>query len=118
MTDILVNRSLGFLSVIFSTVSISLMMYKSSGERLHPVMKERILNYVRNNQKLELGGGIPGTHTEVRAANQMLNQLPDGFDVGNIQVSTYRLQPSKTGGQGASSVHVIIAAVSWMVLIF
>ncbi|GAB1083375.1 MAG: hypothetical protein SStaTSB_13700 [Shewanella algae] len=77
-------------------------LYKSSGERLHPVMKERILNYVRNNQKLELGGrGIPGTHAEVRAANQILNQLPDGFDVGNIQVSTYRLQPSKTGGQGS-----------------
>lgn len=57
-------------------------LYRSSGDPLHPVMKKRILNYVRSNQKLELGvRGIPGTHAEVRAANHMLNQLPDGFDV-------------------------------------
>lgn len=81
-------------------------LYAKSGNDLNPVMREKIKAHVtkgaefgrRDDKGLK---GIPGLHAEVQSANYVLNQVkatPD-FDIGKVQVSTYKLQNSP--GQGA-----------------
>ncbi|WP_435237807.1 RHS repeat-associated core domain-containing protein [Psychromonas sp. PT13] len=76
-------------------------LYSDNGDELNPLLEKRLLDYITNNKKfVARGRGLPGTHAEIRSANQILNQLPSGYDISKIQVSTYKLQPDKFGGQG------------------
>ncbi|MDH5325311.1 MAG: YwqJ-related putative deaminase [Gammaproteobacteria bacterium] len=81
-------------------------LYAKEGNELNPIMRDRIREHVDGGViyafKDDKGAkGLPGLHAEVQSANDVLNQVraTPGFDVGRVQVSTYKLQDSP--GQGA-----------------
>ncbi len=81
-------------------------LYAKTGNDLNPVMREQIKAHVKQGAEFGLRDdkglkGIPGLHAEVQSANYVLNQVKatPGFDIGRVQVSTYKLQNSP--GQGA-----------------
>ncbi len=80
-------------------------LYAKAGNDLNPAMRARIKAHAFEGAEFGLKDakglkGLPGLHAEVQSANYVLNRAPVGYDVGKIQVSTYKLQNSP--GQGAA----------------
>jgi len=76
-------------------------LFKNDGNPLNPVMKERILNFIGNDNARVFptkGRGIPGLHAEVQAVNAALNKVPAGGSQINISVSTIDLLPGSNQG--------------------
>ncbi|GLS24808.1 DUF637 domain-containing protein [Marinibactrum halimedae] len=77
-------------------------LYKDNGMEMHPIIERRIAQHLDGGtftiHDADSFKGIPGLHAEVRAANDILNQVRAGldYDVSRIQVATYRLN----GGEG------------------
>jgi RHS repeat-associated protein len=82
--------------------------YNAAGNPLHPYTESLIINHLdevasKSDGVFDFHAGLPGFHAEVQAANDVFNQLPKGtdlntFDLSSVQVSTYKVAPSK--GQG------------------
>lgn len=74
-------------------------MFKDSGNNLNSFTKAQILNHVGDGTKVfSTRAGVPGLHAEVQSFNNILNQVPTGFDFNKINVSTIKLAPGP--GQG------------------
>ncbi|WP_432460635.1 RHS repeat-associated core domain-containing protein [Agarivorans sp. QJM3NY_25] len=80
-------------------------LYAKTGNDLNPVIRDQIKAHVRQGAEFGLRDekglkGMPGLHAEIQSANYVLNQVKakPGFDISNVQVSTYKLQNSP--GQG------------------
>ncbi|GAB2197558.1 YwqJ-related putative deaminase [Sessilibacter sp. MAH4] len=81
-------------------------MFGQSNNPLNPMTEKLILNHIGSKSSFPTTAGIPGLHAEVQAANDVFNQIArkgidvNTFDLSKVQVSTFRLAPDKTGGQG------------------
>jgi hypothetical protein len=74
-------------------------LYADSGNTLNSVTRSRILEHVGDGtRRFPTQAGIPGLHAEVQSVNSVLNQVPAGFDLSRINVSTIKLAPGP--GQG------------------
>lgn len=74
-------------------------IYSSSGSPLQDVTRGLIINYIGDGSKVFSNfNGLPGLHAEVRAYNDLVRNLPPGFDNRNIVISTYKLYPGPEQG--------------------
>lgn len=74
-------------------------LYVASNNPLHPITKAKILEHVGDGSKIfPTQAGIPGLHAEVQAVNEIIQRVPNGFDLSKINVSTIKLYPGL--GQG------------------
>jgi hypothetical protein len=74
-------------------------LYADSGNTLNSVTRSRILEHVGDGtRQFPTQAGIPGLHAEIQSVNSVLNQVPAGFDLSRINVSTIKLAPGP--GQG------------------
>lgn len=74
-------------------------LYVASNNPLHPITKAKILEHVGDGSKIfPTQAGIPGLHAEVQAVNEIIQRVPNGFDLSKINVSTIKLYPGQ--GQG------------------
>jgi hypothetical protein len=83
--------------------------YKAAGNPLHPFTEKLIVNHLdgvggRSGGAFEFHAGLPGFHAEVQSFNDVIRQLPKNtdfntFDLSRVQVSTYKVAPSKGQGQ-------------------
>ncbi|VAW59625.1 hypothetical protein MNBD_GAMMA11-2255 [hydrothermal vent metagenome] len=76
-------------------------LFKSDGNRLNPVIRDRIVNFIGNDASRVFpvkGRGLPGLHAEVQAVNAALNKAPIGTLPRNINVSTIDLLPGSNQG--------------------
>jgi hypothetical protein len=72
-------------------------LYAASGNPLNPITRSRILEHVGDGSKrFPTQAGIPGLHAQVQSVNSILNQVPSGFDLSKINVSTIKLAPGQT----------------------
>ncbi|WP_303493449.1 YwqJ-related putative deaminase [Saccharophagus degradans] len=74
-------------------------LYADSGNTLNSVTRSRILEHIGDStRQFPTQAGIPGLHAEVQSVNNVINQVPAGFDLSRINVSTIKLAPGP--GQG------------------
>lgn len=74
-------------------------LYANSGNTLNSATRARILEHIGDgSKKFPTQAGIPGLHAEVQSVNSVINQVPAGFDLSKINVSTIKLAPGH--GQG------------------
>lgn len=74
-------------------------LYADSGNTLNSVTRSRILEHIGDGtRQFPTQAGIPGLHAEVQSVNNVTNQVPVGFDLSRINVSTIKLAPGH--GQG------------------
>lgn len=74
-------------------------LYADSGNTLNSVTRSRILEHIGDGtRQFPTQAGIPGLHAEVQSVNNVINQVPAGFDLSRINVSTIKLAPGP--GQG------------------
>lgn len=74
-------------------------LYADSGNPLNSVTRARIFDYIGDGSKqFPTQAGMPGLHAEVQSVNSVINQVPSGFDLSKINVSTIKLAPGS--GQG------------------
>ncbi|BCV65334.1 hypothetical protein TUM17387_06930 [Shewanella carassii] len=94
-------------------------LYADSGNTLNSVTRNKILEYIGDGtSQFPTQAGIPGLHAEVQSVNNVINQVPVGFDLSKINVSTIKLAPgpgqglpfpacSNCGGILSSSVNIL-----------
>ncbi|MDW6092432.1 YwqJ-related putative deaminase [Vibrio rhizosphaerae] len=68
-------------------------LYKRSGNPLNEVTQAKIMEHIGDGKVFDTRAGIPGLHAEVQSVNNIINQLPEGFDLSKIKVSTVKLAP-------------------------
>lgn len=74
-------------------------LFAQSNNPLNPITRSRILDHIGDgSRQFPTQAGIPGLHAEVQSVNSILNQVPRGFDLSKINVSTIKLAPGP--GQG------------------
>lgn len=74
-------------------------LYADSGNTFNSVTRSRILEHIGDGTKqFPTQAGIPGLHAEIQSVNNVIHQVPAGFDLSRINVSTIKLAPGP--GQG------------------
>ncbi|SJL84295.1 RHS repeat-associated core domain-containing protein [Vibrio palustris] len=81
----------------------------STDAGLHPVTADWIKQHLtaHNGEWPLKNNGLPGTHAEVRAMNDINHYLTDmgidhnSFDYSQVDVATHKLSPDRHGGQGS-----------------
>ncbi|WP_010112579.1 hypothetical protein [Acinetobacter sp. P8-3-8] len=58
-------------------------------------MEQAIIRYLKRNPVIPQAAGLPGLHSEVLAANEMLNLFPKSI-LKDIAAATYRIKGDKT----------------------
>ncbi|ASA57855.1 YwqJ-related putative deaminase [Vibrio gazogenes] len=74
-------------------------LYEDAKNPLNQITQAEIMKHIGEGKVFDTIAGIPGLHAEVQSVNDIINQLPEGFDLSKVKVSTVKLAPGNGQGQ-------------------
>jgi filamentous hemagglutinin len=75
--------------------------YNDAGQKLNPLTKQNIQDYISSQTSFPVQAGVPGLHAEVQSLNSVYNSVPDPtkINLGDINIATNKIGKTSSAGQ-------------------
>jgi len=79
--------------------------YNDAGQKLNPLTKQNIQDYISSQTSFPVQAGVPGLHAEVQSLNSVYNSVPDPtkINLGDINIATNKIGKTSSAGQQGGS---------------